>query len=188
LYLDTGRLELAATTLEEARVLAEKLVNAFPTVIDYTLDLGTIYHNLGQRARLAREPAAELGWRTRSVSLLEGALKPLPLDAEAWRFLAVAYAGRARVLGELRRHAEMGRDLARLRELDPRPQRDSVRLLRARMLLPLKPGAASPPGAVTQEVPYTLGSIYLLGTIAFRQQTPMLGIGFAFVTQLDETR
>ena len=75
--------------------------------------------------------------------------RPYRARAAAWRYLAVAYAGRATMLAALHRDAEMRQDLARMRELDPKPDVEHLRLYRARMLpRPGKPG--SPRAAATR--------------------------------------
>ena len=143
-YLDTGQPQLAAAAFEEARAVAESLVRAHPTVLDHALDLGAIYQNLGHMAGSSGKPQDALEWYTRSVQRLEDSLKTLTPRAAAWRYLAVAYAGRATMLAGLHRDAEMRQDLARMRELDPKPDVEHLRLYRARMLP--RPGKPVPPG------------------------------------------
>jgi tetratricopeptide (TPR) repeat protein len=177
-YLDTGRPKFARPAFEKARAIAEPLARAHPTVLDHALDLGAIYQNLGHMWGELCNPQEALEWYTRSVQLLEDSLKNVTRRAEAWRYLAVAYAGRATILGELHRHAEMRQDLARMRQLDGKPDAQHLRLYRARMLT--RPGKAVPtalatsgPGSAGQEIPYRLGCIYLLDPATFRQETSL---------------
>jgi len=85
------------------------------------------------------------------------------------------------MLRELHRDAEMRQDLARMRQLDGKPDAKQLRLYRARMLpKPGKPGSTRPtalakssPGPAGEEIPYQLGCIYLLDPASFRQETPL---------------
>jgi tetratricopeptide (TPR) repeat protein len=181
MHFDMGNPQTAAAAFEQARPIAEALARAHPTVLDHALDLGAIYQNQGHLARLFGKPPEALECFTRAVNLLESSLKPITPRAGAWRYLAVAYAGRATVLAGLNRHEEMWRDLARMREIDSKPDAQHPRLYRGVMLpRPAKPGSpqSAASAAPAQEpsnpaIPYRLGCIYLLDPIAFRQETPL---------------
>src|SRR5262249_26046397 len=115
-------------------------------------------------------------WYTRAVDLLENRLERLPRQAEAWRFLAVAYAARAAVLAQLDRPAEMRSDLVALQRLEFKPDGAFIRLHRACMLTRPAPTSETRDLALTAELPdicRRLGYIYLFDRLEFRQQAPL---------------
>ncbi len=106
--------------------VSEKLVHDYPTVFDYSDNLGRTYYNLGVLAAKQGKPREAVDWQTKAIDTLESLPRPLqPRDPGAW-FLWNARKVRAMMLTKLggrENHEKALRDWNRALELAPEADR-----------------------------------------------------------------
>jgi tetratricopeptide (TPR) repeat protein len=99
LLLDTGKLEAGEAELLAAARKREQLAEAHPQVVQYGVELGGTYCNLGNAALVNRQqPAESLAWYGKAVDKLTTALSAEPNLATARAFLRNSYEGRYQAL------------------------------------------------------------------------------------------
>jgi tetratricopeptide (TPR) repeat protein len=119
---------------QEARVLFQRLADQHPEVLEYAVDLGGCYANLGHLAQDKGIPETALEWYTRAIRCEEAVLQKERREVSAREVLSIAHESRAKVLSKLGRHAEALPDCERALEYDNGRDRDAIRLSRAEVL------------------------------------------------------
>jgi tetratricopeptide (TPR) repeat protein len=107
------------------------LIDGFPAVIDYQVDLAGSYCNYGHLLRDTGNPTDSLTWFDKAISTLNILHRKEPRLEKSGFFLRNSFAGRAQAYDLLEKHAEAVKDWNRAIELSPPWEQVGTRVQRA---------------------------------------------------------
>lgn len=134
LFRRAGRWADAERSFREALAIQENLWERNREISDFAIELATTLRNLGLHERGQGNTQASVDCYTRAIQELQDVLKSEPQQTDARNLLVGAYAGRARSLTNLGRHADARADWDRSLEYCRKDAIPGTRLGRAATL------------------------------------------------------
>ena len=115
---NSGQFKAAIAEYRPAIDIWAKLAAEFPDVVGHALNLGSACCNLGHSLRDTQDSEQALSFYGKSLAAMEPLLQKDPVPANARLFLRNTHWGRAKALGQLKRHEDASKDWQQAIELD----------------------------------------------------------------------